>query len=84
MEYTIVIGFELGNTIYSEHHCLLVGRLRQSRKTMALSQMDVAKLLGRSQSYVSKLESGQHRITVAQLRELAKIYSKDVSYFITD
>jgi transcriptional regulator with XRE-family HTH domain len=43
---------------------------------------DVAKLLGKTQSHVSKVEAGQRRIDIVHLREFAKIHRKDISFFI--
>lgn len=60
----------------------MVGRLIKARKEAKLKQEDVAKRLGRTQSYVSKLESGQRRVDIVQLRELAQVYKKRVSFFI--
>jgi len=47
-----------------------------------LDQADVAKMLGRTQPHVSKIEAGQRRLDVTQLKEFAKIYKKDLSFFI--
>ena len=80
----ISIGQRVGKGIYSKEHSELVERLKQARERMALSQEDVAKLLGRSQSYISKIESGQRQINVTQLRELAKIYQTDIGFFINE
>lgn len=74
----------MGKEIYFKEHRELVKKLKQTRNKMALSQMEVAKLLGRSQSYVSKIESGQRRINVFQLKEFARIYKTDISNFITE
>jgi len=68
--------------LYSKEHKALVERLKQARKDADLDQKDVADLLGVSQSYVSKIEAGQHRIDVIQLKEFARIYKKKLSFFI--
>jgi len=68
--------------LYSKEHKALVGRLKQARKDAILDQKEVANLLGVSQSYVSKVEAGQRRIDVIQLKEFAKIYRKKLSFFI--
>ena len=68
--------------IYSKEHRILVERLRKARKEKGLDQRDVAKLLGVSQSYVSKMESGQRRIDIVQLKTFARIYGKNIDYFI--
>lgn len=72
----------MGKTIYSRGHKALVAKLIKARKDVGLLQEDVAKLLGKTQSYVSKIEAGQRRIDLIQLKEFAKIYKKHASFFI--
>ncbi|MCD6471202.1 helix-turn-helix transcriptional regulator [bacterium] len=72
----------MDKTIYSKEHRYLVKQLKKARKEMGLSQEQVANLLHRTQSYVSKIESGQRKIDIIQLKEFAEIYKKDISYFI--
>ena len=69
-------------TIYSKEHRILVERLRKARKERGLDQEDVAKLLRVSQSYVSKMESGQRRIDIVQLKRFARVYKKKIDYFL--
>ena len=69
-------------TIYSEEHKYLVKQLRKARETKGLEQVEVARLFGKTQSYISKIESGQRRIDLIQLKEFAKIYKKSLNYFI--
>ena len=72
----------MDKTIFSEGHKSLVGKLIKARKERGLRQEDVAKLLGRTQSFVSKIEAGQRRVDIIQLKEFAKIYKKNLSFFI--
>ncbi|GIW62206.1 MAG: hypothetical protein KatS3mg090_0032 [Patescibacteria group bacterium] len=72
----------MDKAIYAKDHKFLVHQLKKARKAVGLDQKKVAKLLGRSQSYVSKIESGQRRIDIVQLKEFARIYKKDLDYFI--
>jgi DNA-binding XRE family transcriptional regulator len=60
----------------------LIRRLRQARVECGLSQADVAKRLARSQSYVSKCETGQLRLDVVQIRQFARLYGRKMSFFI--
>jgi transcriptional regulator with XRE-family HTH domain len=69
-------------SIYSGDHRYLVKQLKKAREESGLDQNKVAQLLGRTQSYVSKIESGQRRLDIVQLKEFAKIYKKELSYFI--
>ncbi len=72
----------MDKTIYSEGHKALIKKLIEAREARKLRQEDVAKLLGRTQSYVSKIEAGQRRIDLIQLKEFAKIYKKKLDFFI--
>jgi transcriptional regulator with XRE-family HTH domain len=51
----------------------LIGR----RKEAELTQADVASRLGHNQSYVAKIESGQRRVDVVELLELAEAIGFD-------
>jgi transcriptional regulator with XRE-family HTH domain len=72
----------MNKAIYSKDHEILVGKLKQVRIEAGLDQIGVAKLLGKSQSYISKIESGQRRVDVHQLKDFAKIYKKSIDYFV--
>ena len=69
-------------TIYSNEHKIIVERLKKARLNAGLGQVEVAKKLGKTQSYLSKIESGQRRFDVLQLKEFAKIYQKPLNYFV--
>lgn len=87
MEY-IIFGRErqmpmsAKKTIYSQEHKQLIERLIKAREDTKLRQEDVAAKLGRTQSYLSKIEAGQRRVDLVQLQELAKIYKKPLKFFI--
>jgi transcriptional regulator with XRE-family HTH domain len=72
----------MDKTIFTKAHKELVGRLIKARKISKLNQAEVAKKLGRTQSYISKIEAGQRRIDVIQLNELAAVYKKKLHDFI--
>jgi len=68
--------------IYTKDHNAIVKRLKEARIESGLGQIEVAKKLGRTQSYLSKIESGQRRFDVLQLKEFAKLYKKSLDYFV--
>jgi len=72
----------MSKVIYSEEHKHLVARLVKAREDSGLDQESIAKILKKSQSYISKVESGQRRIDIVQLKEFAKAYKKPFDYFI--
>lgn len=69
-------------TIYSKEHKYIVKQLKKAREQADLSQEQVAKILNTTQSYISKIESGQRKIDVVQLKKFAKIYKKSLDFFI--
>jgi transcriptional regulator with XRE-family HTH domain len=56
-------------------------RLVAARKARGLSQHDVARALGRSQSFVAKSETGERRVDVVELQQFARLYRKPLKYF---
>ena len=58
-------------------------RLVVARKTAGLTQVQVARRLGKSHTYISKCELGERRVDFVELQRFAQIYSKDISFFIT-
>ena len=68
--------------IYTKDHNAIVERLKQARLESGLGQVEASKKLGKTQSYLSKIESGQRRFDVLQLKEFAKLYKKPLDYFI--
>ena len=69
-------------SIYSKNHKILITRIKKARNDAGLGQEEAARLLGTTQSNISKIESGQRRIDVLQLKELARVYKKPASYFL--
>lgn len=69
-------------TIYSQRHRTIVARLKKARLAAGLKQIDVAKKLRKQQSYISRCESGDHRLDVVELQTFAELYKKPLSYFV--
>jgi transcriptional regulator with XRE-family HTH domain len=70
-------------TIFSPKHKLIIERLRRARADAKLRQIDVAKRLRTPQSYISRCESGEHRLDVVELEAFSKIYGKPLRFFIS-
>ena len=56
-------------------------RLVQARRDAELTQVEVAKRLGKPHSFVSKCELGERRVDFVELQQLAKLYKKELSFF---
>lgn len=70
------------DTIRTKEYAGFVGKLRKARLDAGLRQIDVAKKLKRTQSYVSRVEVGEQRLDVLELKKFAILYKKDINYFI--
>ena len=68
--------------IFSKDHKYTVEQLKKARLEAGLDQAEVAKLLGRTQPHISKIEAGQRRLDITQIKEFAKIYKKPMDFFI--
>ena len=68
--------------IYSKDHKFIVEQLKKARQEANLDQKQVATLLDKTQSHVSKVEAGQRKIDIVALKEFAKIYKKSLDYFL--
>jgi transcriptional regulator with XRE-family HTH domain len=73
---------ERKKNIYTEEQAYLVKKLKEARIEAGFDQKTVAEKLDRSQSYMSKVESGQLRIDVIELKKFSNIYKKDINFFL--
>ena len=64
-------------TVFTGEHKKLVTVLIEARRDAALRQSELAQLIGRDQSFVSLLESGQRRVDVVEFIKLAKALGCD-------
>ena len=69
-------------TIYSEEHKYTVEQLKKARHDSNMDQLAVAKSLNKTQSYISKIESGQRRIDIVELKKFSRLYKKPIKYFL--
>lgn len=69
-------------SIRTKEYAYFVERLCKARLESGLTQVEVAKKLKRPQSHISNVESGQQRVDVVELQTFARIYNKDINYFI--
>jgi len=56
-------------------------RLREAREQADLTQGEVCALMHKYRSFISKCELGERRVDHVELRRLAKIYRKPLSFF---
>lgn len=55
-------------SIYSQEYQRFLELLRETRETKGLTQTQVAEKLGQTQSFISKVERGERRLDIVELR----------------
>jgi transcriptional regulator with XRE-family HTH domain len=58
-------------------------KLRAARQNAGLNQRAAASFLSTSQSRISKIELSQCHIDAIELAALAKVYKKQIKYFLS-
>ena len=61
-------------TIYSKEYKEVLFKLKKARIKAGLTQVDMAKLLNKPQSFISKIENGERRLDIIEIRHIAKLY----------
>ncbi len=61
---------------------ILVGRLKETREYLGLSQEDAAKAAGLSRVVISAIETGRRKVESVELSALAKAYRQPVGFFL--
>ena len=67
---------------YSQKNKELLEKLRSARLEAGLTQVEASKKLNKPQSYLSKIERCERKIEAIELGDFAKIYKKDIMYFL--
>ena len=70
------------SAVHSAEYQFLLKRLREARHQAGLTQVQVARALGRPQSFVTKCELGERRIDPIDLQRFAKLYGKPLVFFL--
>ncbi len=69
-------------TIYDPDYEFVVDKLKRARRDAGLKQEFVADKIGKYKTYVSKIEHGDRRVDILELAELARLYNKDLEFFV--
>ncbi len=72
----------MDKTIQTKEYARFIEKLHKARLEASLKQIEVAKKLKRPQSYISRVESGEYRLDILEVKRFAKIYGKSVDYFV--
>jgi transcriptional regulator with XRE-family HTH domain len=70
-------------SIHTREYAVLLRLLRQARESAGLTQVQVARRLKQSQSFITKMERGDRRIDLVQLRTILRVYGSTLPEFVT-
>lgn len=71
-------------SIYTKEYSLFLEQLRKAREEKGLTQTEVAERLGQTQSFVSKVERGERRLDIVELRALCIAIGLSLADFVCD
>lgn len=68
-------------TIHTNEYALLVALLRDARESVGLTQFELASRLGTTQSLVSKIERGERRLDLVELKAWCDAIDISLAHF---
>lgn len=69
-------------SVFTDLYCLFTRMLIQERRDKRITQMQLARMLKKPQSYVSKYENGERRLDIVEFLEIADCIGIDAAEFI--
>jgi len=90
-EYYGIVAFivnkalkRMPSNIWDSRNQILQNMLKNLRKHANLTQLELAELLDKPQSYVSKYESGERRLDLIELREIVTCCQSSLNKFVSE
>ncbi len=74
----------LREPLHSKNHLNIRNKLITLRKKNSFTQRELAKKLSITQSYVSKVESGQRRLDVLELKKYLHVLNYSIEQFLSE
>ena len=69
-------------SIHSAQYAVFLKVFRQARRRSHLTQIELARRIGETQSFVSKCERGERRIDVIELRAFCRVFEVSLKQFV--
>jgi transcriptional regulator with XRE-family HTH domain len=76
------ITWRVKKNIYTEQHNRLINLLREMRVKAGLTQLELAALIKKDQTFISKYESGQRRLDILEVREICQAIGTTLEKFV--
>ncbi|MFH1300958.1 MAG: helix-turn-helix transcriptional regulator [Planctomycetota bacterium] len=69
-------------SVFTQEYSIMLRLLKETRKQLKVSQVELAERLGQSQSFVSKCERGERRMDIIQLRTVCHALGTTLPEFV--
>jgi transcriptional regulator with XRE-family HTH domain len=69
-------------SIHSTRYAVFLSVLREARERAGLTQVQLARKIGETQTFVSKCERGERRVDVVELRTFCRAFGSDLKLFV--
>lgn len=75
-------GKRLEKSIYTREYAAVLTLFRAARKRAGVTQVELARRLGQTQSFVSKIECGDRRLDIVQIRSIIAEFGMTLPQFV--
>lgn len=84
MAYPILAYYfgSVNKTIHRAEYKILLCLLREIRERSGITQTELAKELGTDQTFISKIETGERRVDIIELKSICEALGVDLQDFI--
>lgn len=73
---------QVPKTIYTDEYAVVLRLLKEARAKSGVTQVGLAEMLGQTQSFVSKIERGDRRLDIIQLRTILGLFGVKLTDFV--
>ena len=71
-------------SVHSKRQLFIASAIAAARRSKGLSQASVAKALGRHQPFIANIESGERRVDIVELVDIARVIELDIQSLIDE
>ena len=71
-------------SLHTRKYDAFLKRLRQARKEVGMTQVEVAKALRKTQAFVSRCERGERRVDAVEFVDFLRLYGKPLEFFVPE
>jgi ribosome-binding protein aMBF1 (putative translation factor) len=72
----------MDKSIHSARYAVFLKVFREARERAGLTQVQLARKIGETQTFISKCERGERRVDVIELRTFCRAFGLDLKQFV--